>query len=65
MYPKEVLKNQINFNSDLIEIKRGNPQFKSEEYISVIQDVDNYFFNLTEKKIITFFRDYSFLLSEA
>ena len=31
VYPKEVLKNQINFNSDLIEIKRGNPQFKSEQ----------------------------------
>ena len=31
VYAKELLKNQINFNSDLIDIKRGNPQFKSEE----------------------------------
>ena len=67
--PREVLKNQNNFKSDLGEIKKGNPKSKSEDQISVIRviisviNVKN-IFDLREK-IIDFFRDYSFLLSEA
>ena len=55
--PREVLKNQIDFKSNLGEIKEGNPKSKSKDQISVIQNVQN-FFNLKEK-IITFFRGYS------
>ena len=61
--PGELLKNQINFKSDLGRIRKGNPDFKSKEQTSVIQNVNN-FFDLREN-IIDFFRDYSFLLSEA
>ena len=35
--PKELLKNQINFKSNLNEIRKGNPNLKSEEQINVIQ----------------------------
>ena len=56
VYTKEVLKNQINFKSDLCEIiKKDNPDFKSKDQISVIQNVEN-FFDLREKNI-DFFRD--------
>ena len=61
--PREVLKNQVDFKSDLGEIKKGNPKSKLENQISVIQNVQN-FFDLREK-IIDFFRDYSILISEA
>ena len=46
--PREVLKNPINFKSDLGKIKKGNPKSKSEDQISVIQNVQS-FFNLREK----------------
>ena len=61
--PREVLKNQIEFKSDIGEIKEGNPKSKTEDQISVIQNVQN-FFGLREK-IINFVRDYSILISEA
>ena len=61
--PKEVLKDEINFKSDLGEIKNVNSKSKSEDQISVIQNVEK-FFDLREK-IIDFFRHYYFLLSEA
>ena len=60
--PKEVLKNQINFKSDLGEMKKI-PKSKTENQISVIQNVQNVF-DLRDK-IIDFFRDYSLLVSEA
>ena len=47
--PKEVLKSQINFKSDLNEIKKGNANLKLEEQISVVQNVEH-FFDLREKK---------------
>ena len=59
--PKEVLQNQI--NSDLLEIKKVYPNLKSNHQVSVIQNVENLFHLRNE--IINFFRDYSFLLSEA
>ena len=39
---KEVLKNQINFQSDLGEIKKGNPNLKSEDQINVMQNVKHF-----------------------
>ena len=60
---EEVLKNQIKFKSDLIEIKTRNPQFKSEDQMSSTQNIEK-LFNLREKVVILF-KDYSFLLSEA
>ena len=44
-------------------MKKGNPKSRSKDQISVIQNVE-FFFHL-RKKYIDFFRDYSFLLSEA
>ena len=44
-------------------MKKGNPDFKSEKQLSAIQNIDN-FFDL-RKKNIDFYRDHSFLLSEA
>ena len=44
-------------------MKKGNPKSKSEDQISVIQNVEK-FFGLREKIIDFFFCDYSFLLSE-
>ena len=38
--PKEVLKDQINFKSDLGEMKKENPKSRSEDQISVIQNVN-------------------------
>ena len=58
--PREVLKDQINLNSDLGKLKKGNKKSKSKDQISVVQNVQN-FFDLREK-IIDFFRDYSFLI---
>ena len=55
--PREVLKNQIDFKSDLGEIKKGNPKSKSKDRISVVHNVQN-IFDLREKNI-GFFRDYS------
>ena len=52
--PREVLRNQKEFKSDLGEIKKGNPKSKSKYQISVIQNVQN-FFDLREK-IINFFK---------
>ena len=56
--PKEVLKNQISFKSGLSEIIKGNPKSRTENQISVIQDVENFF--CLREKIIDFSRDYSF-----
>ena len=53
--PKEVLKDQINFKPDLREIKKGNKKSKSEDQISVIQNV--HFFYWREKKFDSF-KDY-------
>ena len=61
--PREVLKNQNNFKLDRGKTRKGIPKSKSKDQISVIQNVET-FFDLTEK-IIDFFRDYYFLLSEA
>ena len=61
--PREVLKNQIDFKSDLGEIKKGNPKSKSEDQISVIQNVQFTFY--LRGKFINFFRDFSILISEA
>ena len=61
--PGEVLKNQIDFESDLGKIKKGNPKPKSKDQISVIQNVQK-FFDLSEK-IMIFFRDYSISISAA
>ena len=61
--PKEVIKNQINFKPDLGEIRKRNPKWRLVDQISVIKNVEK-FFDLREK-IIDFFRDYYFLLSEA
>ena len=41
--PKEVLKNQINFKSDLGKIKKRNPDLKLKDQISVIQNSKNFF----------------------
>ena len=57
--PKEVLKDQINFKSDLDKIKKS----KSKDQISIIRNVEN--FSDLREKIIGFFRDNSLLLSEA
>ena len=62
--PREVLKSQIDFKSDLGKMKKGNPKSKSEDQISVIQNVQKCF-DLREKSFFFFFRDYSILLSEA
>ena len=59
--PKEELKNQARFRSDLSEIKIGGN--KSPNQNNTIKNVYN-FFDL-RKKINNFFRNYSFLLSEA
>ena len=48
--PKKVLKIQINFKSDLGEIKQWNLKSKAENQISVMQNVDN-FFDWSEKII--------------
>ena len=55
-----MLKNQARFKSDLSEIKTGGK--KSPNQKNTIKNITN-FFNL-RKKIIDFFRDYSFLLYE-
>ena len=44
-------------------MKKGNPKSKSEDQISIIQNIEK-FFGLREKIIDFFFCDYSFLLSE-
>ena len=41
--PREVLKYRINFSSDLGEIRKKNLDFKSEDQISVIQNVQIFF----------------------
>ena len=58
--PKEVLKNQARFKLDLSEIKTGGKKSHQKDIIKNINNV----FDLQER-IIAFFRDYSFLLSEA
>ena len=45
------------------KIKKGNPKSKSKDQISLIQNAQN-FFDLREK-IVSLFRDYSILISEA
>ena len=62
----KVLKNQTNFKSirlKYIYILKKKKKSRSEIQIRVLQNVAN-LFDLREK-IIAFFRDYSFLLSEA
>ena len=54
--PRERLKYQINFKSDLGETKKGNKKSKSKGQINVKE---------LRKIIIEFFRDYSILISEA
>ena len=61
--PKEVLKDQTNFESDLGKIKKGNKKSKSKDQIRVIRNVEN--FSDLREKIIDSFRDNSLLLSEA
>ena len=51
--PKEVLKNQINFKSDLGKIKKRNPDLKLKDQISVIQNSKN-FFSFKTKKLLIF-----------
>ena len=46
--PRVELKNQNDFKSDQGEIRKGNPDAKSEEEISAIQKVEN-IFDLREK----------------
>ena len=41
--PKEVLKDQINLKSGLDEMKRRNKKWKSEDQMSVIKNVQNFF----------------------
>ena len=41
--PKEVLKDQINFKSNLGEIKKGNGKSKSEDQINVMKNVHKFF----------------------
>ena len=45
------MKNQINFKSDLGEIKKENPNLKSKDQISDIKNVQ-FFFDLREKLLI-------------
>ena len=59
--PKEILKNQKSFKSDLSEIKTGGNISVNQK--NTIKNITN-FFDLREK-IIDFFRDHSFLLAEA
>ena len=40
--PREVLKNQIKIKLNLVKIRKGNPDFKSEEQIIVINDIENF-----------------------
>ena len=58
--PNEILKNQSRFKSDLSEIKAAGKQ--STDQKNTINNITN-FFDLREK-IIDFFKDYSFFLSE-
>ena len=62
--PREVLKIQPNLKSDIGKIIEGNPKSKSEDQISVIENVQFFFFDFREK-IINFLKDYSILLSDA
>ena len=57
----KVLKYQINFKSDLGEIKKGNKKSKPKDQISVIQTVQN-FFDLREKFTDFFFRLFVFAI---
>ena len=50
--PIEVLKNEINFKSDLGKTKRGNPDLYIEAQISAMQNVDSFF--IQEKKVSFF-----------
>ena len=59
--PKEVLKDQARSKLDLSETNTGGKKSPHEK--DIIKNITN-FFDLWEK-IIDFFRDYSFLLSEA
>ena len=40
--PREVLKNQNDFKSDLGEIKKGNAKSKSKDQTSLIKNVQNF-----------------------
>ena len=59
---RKVFKNQINFESDLYKTKKENPISRSENQMSVTQNIESCL-DLSEK-IIIFFRYYSILLSE-
>ena len=55
--PKEVLKGQIKFKSDLIQRKKGNPKSELKDQMSVIQNIEFFFFFLIyEKKLLIFLR---------
>ena len=58
--PKEVLKTQVRFQSDLSEVKTGGK--KSPNQKNTIQSKTTFFY--LQERIIDFFRAYSFLLSE-
>ena len=58
---KEALKNQVKFKSTLSEIEIGGNKLQGQK--DTINNISN-FCNLWEK-VIEFFRDYSFLLSDA
>ena len=47
---REALKNQIKFKSDLGKMKKGSPESKTENQVSVIKNVQ-IFFDLREKII--------------
>ena len=51
--------------SDIGKIIEGNPKSKSEDQISVIENVQFFFFFDFREKIINFLKDYSILLSDA
>ena len=48
--PRKVLKTQNNFKSNLGEIRKRNPNLKSKDQVSAIQNVQT-FFDLGEKTI--------------
>ena len=39
---REVLQNQIKIKLNLVKIRKGNPDFKSEEQIIVINNLENF-----------------------
>ena len=54
--PREVLKIQPNLKSDIGKIIEGNPKSKSEDQISVIENVQFFFFFWFQGKNYQFFK---------